>query len=135
MVATAAPAVDRKALFGRRAAGCRRVLRNSWPSRTAQQLLLVAYHGRRAEFTCGGSRGLADAIEMGATQRAELMSYAAQYVNKFTAQAWAQSFVGSLEEVDSERLREQSLLRRRQPLPLTSLYDGAASEGRRATAE
>ena len=54
------------------------------------------------------ARGISDAIAMGEEQRVELSTYASQYVNKFTAQAWAQSFIASLEEPDSEGLREQS---------------------------
>ena len=62
--------------------------------------------------------GIEDAISMAREQKAELMSYASQYVNKFTAQAWAQSFVASLEESDAEALADQSTTAHALPVDL-----------------
>ena len=73
--------------------------------------------------------GLSNAIAMKEEQRDELMQYAIQYVAKFTSQAWAQSFIGSLEEPDSEGLREQSSVA--SALPVDNVMDSYPTSSRR----
>ena len=75
------------------------------------------------------ARGMLEAIQMDAEQRAELHAYASQYVSKFTSQAWAQNFIASLEEQDPDGLRTQTS--HGHPLPVTDVLAAYTNATRR----
>ena len=54
------------------------------------------------------ARGMAEAISMGEEQRSQLHAYGQGYIEKYTSQSWAQSFIASMEEQDSEGMRQRT---------------------------
>ena len=75
------------------------------------------------------ARGLAEAISMGEEQRAQLHAYGQGYIDKYTSQSWAQSFIASLEEQDADGLGQRTA--HAQPLALPEVVSAYANATRR----